>query len=71
MYTWKFAVELLLQKNSKAWYRRGVARAAFGFLDEAKADLSSAARLDPRNVEIRNELKKVNVQLGEGLGFRV
>ncbi|CDI87887.1 peptidyl-prolyl isomerase, putative [Eimeria praecox] len=53
------------EKNSKAWYRRGVARAAFGFLDEARCDLASAARLDPRNVEIRNELKKCKEKLEE------
>ncbi|CDJ58433.1 peptidyl-prolyl isomerase, putative [Eimeria maxima] len=53
------------EKNSKAWYRRGVARAAFGFLDEARNDLTAAARLDPRNVEIRNELKKCKEKLEE------
>lgn len=51
--------------NSKAWYRRGVARAAFGLLEEARTDLASAARLDPKNVEIRNELKKCKEKLEE------
>ncbi|XP_026194563.1 peptidyl-prolyl cis-trans isomerase FKBP62 [Cyclospora cayetanensis] len=53
------------EKNSKAWYRRGVARAAFGLLDEARTDLASAARIDPKNVEIRNELKKCKEKLEE------
>lgn len=51
--------------NSKAWYRRGVARAAFGLLEEARTDFASAARLDPKNVEIRNELKKCKEKLEE------
>lgn len=51
--------------NSKAWYRRGVARAAFGLLEEARSDLASAARLDPKNLEIRNELKKCKEKLEE------
>lgn len=51
--------------NSKAWYRRGVSRAAFGLLEEARSDLASAARLDPKNVEIRHELKKCKEKLEE------
>ncbi|KAL8429557.1 hypothetical protein ACSSS7_006487 [Eimeria intestinalis] len=54
-----------IRGNSKAWYRRGVARAAFGLLEEARSDLASAARLDPKNLEIRNELKKCKEKLEE------
>ncbi|KAL8441709.1 hypothetical protein Emed_007512 [Eimeria media] len=52
-------------KRELKLHPRGVARAAFGLLEEARSDLASAARLDPKNLEIRNELKKCKEKLEE------
>ncbi|PFH33404.1 peptidyl-prolyl cis-trans isomerase [Besnoitia besnoiti] len=50
-------------ESSKAWFRRGVARMAVGLLDEARRDFVQAAKLDPKNVEIRRELEKCKKKL--------
>ncbi|KEP65965.1 UNVERIFIED_CONTAM: tetratricopeptide repeat-containing protein [Hammondia hammondi] len=50
-------------ENVKALYRRGVARSAFGFYAEAKADLLQVARLDPKNADARKELEKVKERI--------
>ena len=42
-------------ENVKALYRRGCARHKYGMLDEAKADLLKAAKLDPKNKAVRKE----------------
>jgi len=44
--------------NCKAIYRRGIAHMSTGDLDEAKADLLAASKLDPHNAEIRLRLKE-------------
>jgi len=41
------------ESSSKALYRRGVGEMHFGLLEEAKATLVSAAKLDPKNKDIR------------------
>lgn len=41
---------------SQGLFRRGVARSRSGYLDEARADLLLASRLDPTNVQVRKEL---------------
>ncbi|RQX72801.1 tetratricopeptide repeat-containing protein, partial [Toxoplasma gondii CAST] len=48
-----------------ALYRRGVARSAFGFYAEAKADLLQVARLDPKNADARKELEKVKERIAK------
>eukprot|EP00743_Colponemidia_sp_Colp-15_P000545 GILK01000612.1.p1 GENE.GILK01000612.1~~GILK01000612.1.p1 ORF type:complete len:487 (-),score=107.14 GILK01000612.1:186-1595(-) len=45
--------------NTKALYRRGVARMHLGLFDESKADLYEAARRDPQNREIRAEIDRL------------
>ncbi|KFG56200.1 tetratricopeptide repeat-containing protein [Toxoplasma gondii FOU] len=52
-------------ENVKALYRRGVARSAFGFYAEAKADLLQVARLDPKNADARKELEKVKERIAK------
>lgn len=52
-------------ENVKALYRRGVARSAFGFYGEAKADLLQVARLDPKNADARKELEKVKERIAK------
>ncbi|EPR59296.1 peptidyl-prolyl cis-trans isomerase [Toxoplasma gondii GAB2-2007-GAL-DOM2] len=52
-------------ESSKGWYRRGVARMAVGQLDEARHDFVQAAKLDPKNVEIRRELEKCKKKIEE------
>ncbi|PFH34352.1 tetratricopeptide repeat-containing protein [Besnoitia besnoiti] len=52
-------------ENVKALYRRGVARSAFGFYEEAKADLLQVARLDPKNADARKELEKVKERISK------
>ena len=42
--------------NVKALFRRGVAKARLGRLDEAKADLEKTVLLDPANFDARKEL---------------
>eukprot|EP00937_MAST-01D_sp_MAST-1D-sp2_P006707 g6707.t1 len=49
----------------KALFRRGLARAHLGKLDSAKADLVSAAKLEPQSKEIRRELGAVKARLKE------
>lgn len=46
----------------KALYRRGVAQAALGNLDEATADLRKVLALDPKNRAAQEELGKVIIQ---------
>mmetsp|Transcript_21625 Transcript_21625/g.42252 ORF Transcript_21625/g.42252 Transcript_21625/m.42252 type:complete len:387 (-) Transcript_21625:312-1472(-) len=43
--------------NSKALYRRGSAALSAGLYDQASADLTRAAKLEPRNAEIRAQLQ--------------
>eukprot|EP01056_Protomagalhaensia_sp_Gyna25_P005325 Protomagalhaensia_sp_Gyna_25__5324@NODE_66_length_5710_cov_131_847117_g49_i0_p2_GENE_NODE_66_length_5710_cov_131_847117_g49_i0NODE_66_length_5710_cov_131_847117_g49_i0_p2_ORF_typecomplete_len297_score55_88FKBP_C/PF00254_28/1_9e32TPR_19/PF14559_6/0_00072TPR_19/PF14559_6/2_1e09TPR_16/PF13432_6/4_3e06TPR_16/PF13432_6/3_5e05TPR_11/PF13414_6/3_4e03TPR_11/PF13414_6/2e05TPR_11/PF13414_6/0_78TPR_11/PF13414_6/0_0032TPR_1/PF00515_28/0_00076TPR_1/PF00515_28/9_7TPR_1/PF00515_28/3e03TPR_1/PF00515_28/0_00038T len=43
----------LAPENTKASYRRGLARMELGEFDEASKDLTHAARLDPRDPQIR------------------
>lgn len=43
--------------NSKALYRRGSAALSTGLYDQAHADLTRAARVEPRNAEIRAQLQ--------------
>jgi len=49
--------------NSKALFRRGVARARLSLLDDAKADLTAACRVDPKNREARAELSAVTERI--------
>ncbi|KAG5190547.1 hypothetical protein JKP88DRAFT_266903 [Tribonema minus] len=51
--------------NTKAMFRRGVARAAFGMLEEAKTDLAEVIKMDPKNAAARKELKAVKERLVE------
>jgi len=53
---------LLLEPASlKALLRRGQAQRRKGDLDEAKADLMAAAKLDPKSREVRAELEELKV----------
>ena len=55
--------------NVKALFRRGVARSKVGMLEEAKADLKEAARLDPKNRAVRaawNDLKQLILDQKKG-----
>jgi len=49
-------------RNPKALYRRGCAKFELGQLDAAKKDLKEALAGDPKNVGIRNQLKKVQAE---------
>ncbi|CAE8609544.1 unnamed protein product, partial [Polarella glacialis] len=52
---------LLDQDNPKAYYRRGLGQESLGQLKAAATDMKQAARLEPRNADIRKkyeELKK-------------
>ncbi|EWM25247.1 hypothetical protein Naga_100571g1 [Nannochloropsis gaditana] len=46
-------------EHAKALYRRGVARMNLGLLEEAKADLLGAAKVDPQNKDIRMQLQAI------------
>lgn len=55
------AVLRLEPENSKAFYRRGLANAEIGKAQAAASDLQKAARIEPKNADIRRkyeELKK-------------
>lgn len=55
-------------ENSKALYRRGLARDALGQVQGAAIDMKRAARIEPRNAEIRKkyeEFKKKALELEE------
>lgn len=54
-----------LQNNSKALYRRGVARSHLGLLDEAKEDLMAALKFEPNSKEIRKEIQTIKERLAE------
>lgn len=43
--------------DPKALFRRGVARARLGSLEDAKADLLAVIKADPRNGGAKKELK--------------
>ena len=45
--------------NSKALFRRGVARSKLGMLSSAKDDLTAACRADPKDAKARSELAQV------------
>eukprot|EP00752_Nemacystus_decipiens_P005276 g4785.t1 len=51
--------------NVKALFRRGVARARLGSLEDAKADLLAVIKADPRNGGAKKELKLVRDRLVE------
>jgi len=51
--------------NSKAYYRRALANMNFGYLDQCKADLLIAIKLEPNNSEIRREYAKCKKKLLE------
>ncbi|CAM9832623.1 unnamed protein product, partial [Pylaiella littoralis] len=51
--------------NVKALFRRGVARARLGSLEDAKADLLAVFKADPRNGGAKKELKLVRDRLVE------
>jgi len=56
------------EENSKALYRRGIARDALGQSHAAASDLKKAARLEPRHAEIRKkyeEFKKKALEMEE------
>ena len=56
---------LLLEPASlKGYLRRGQAYLRMEDLDEAKADLMAAAKLDPKSREVRAELEELKVKLG-------
>ena len=50
-------------RSVKAHYRRGVARAGGGYLQEARIDLLAAAKLSPQDKAIRRELVAVKRQI--------
>ncbi|CAJ1339247.1 unnamed protein product [Effrenium voratum] len=49
--------------NSKALYRRGLAQLGAGEAKLARSDLAAAARLEPRNAEIRRSLESCQQRL--------
>ncbi|CAN0557235.1 unnamed protein product, partial [Ectocarpus sp. 12 AP-2014] len=51
--------------NVKALFRRGVARARLGALEDAKSDLLAVVKADPRNGGAKKELKAVRDRLVE------
>uniref|UniRef100_A0A6T0QQX2 peptidylprolyl isomerase n=1 Tax=Alexandrium monilatum TaxID=311494 RepID=A0A6T0QQX2_9DINO len=51
--------------SSKALYRRGLAALGSGLLDQAKTDLVKAARLEPKNGEIRSQLQACQQRIQE------
>lgn len=51
------------QTNSKALYRRGVARSNLGLLDEAKEDLLEALKTEPNSKDIRREIATVKEKI--------
>ncbi|KAF0700461.1 Aste57867_8990 [Aphanomyces stellatus] len=53
------------KNNVKALYRRGVALMYSNDLDRAKEDLTSAAKLDPQNRDVRRELVVLKEKLAE------
>lgn len=54
-----------VQNNSKALYRRGLARSRLGLLDEAKEDLMGALKFEPNSKEIRKEIQTIKERLAE------
>eukprot|EP00439_Symbiodinium_sp_Y106_P080380 s1448_g19.t1 len=59
------AALLLHPKNSKALYRRGLAGLGCGLLQQAKEDLREAAKLEPRNADIRRHLQECQQRMTE------
>jgi len=51
--------------NSKALFRRGVARVKSGFLNEGRDDLFEAAKLEPKDADIRREFEAAKKLLQE------
>jgi len=45
--------------NTKAFFRRGIAQAGLGLLEEAKDDFTKVAKAEPKNRAAREELAKV------------
>lgn len=67
---WKAAIKsanasLEIDYSDKAMFRRGVAHARRGELDEAKTDLTAVCKGDPKNREAREELASVVAALKE------
>ncbi len=52
-----FVINKIDAKNSKAYFRRGVARTKVGDWEKALADLEQANKLDPENSVVKEELK--------------
>lgn len=52
-------------KNCKALYRRGMAHMLSGNLQESRADLLEASRLDPQNAEVRGHLKECKNKIAQ------
>lgn len=61
------AAATLDPSSSKAHYRKGLAALSIGLLDQAKVDLTKAARLEPKNAEVRAQLQACQVQIQEAL----
>ncbi|KAK7025566.1 hypothetical protein VNI00_015919 [Paramarasmius palmivorus] len=51
----------LSPSNVKAIFRRGQARFGMGKLDEAKADFEAAAKMEPNNQAVKDELEKIQL----------
>jgi len=51
--------------NFKAFFRRAQARLKLGDIDEAKADLVAAGKIDPKSREVRVELDKIKKKMAE------
>ncbi|KAJ7665318.1 hypothetical protein DFH06DRAFT_1323710 [Mycena polygramma] len=49
----------LSKGNAKAHFRRAQARVTMGKLSEAQADLKEAAKLEPKNLSVKQELSRV------------
>eukprot|EP00923_Selenidium_pygospionis_P051424 GHVN01089254.1.p2 GENE.GHVN01089254.1~~GHVN01089254.1.p2 ORF type:complete len:398 (-),score=83.89 GHVN01089254.1:128-1321(-) len=49
--------------NAKGFYRRGLANDGLLALEEAKRDLTQAARLEPKNADVRKELTKLKEKI--------
>lgn len=52
-------------QNCKALYRRGVAKLSSGDLQESRVDLMEAAKLDPKNAEVRGRLDECKRRMAQ------
>eukprot|EP00930_Biecheleria_cincta_P063208 TRINITY_DN4870_c0_g2_i2.p1 TRINITY_DN4870_c0_g2~~TRINITY_DN4870_c0_g2_i2.p1 ORF type:complete len:340 (+),score=64.63 TRINITY_DN4870_c0_g2_i2:28-1047(+) len=53
------------QDNAKAYYRRGLAHEALDKIQAAASDLQRAARLEPRNADIRKKYEELKKKLSD------